>query len=93
MQVEERQPWPASREWYSCMVEMAEKWRNVPLQHICQSSVMITDLQIPDSPGDKARVSMTSDGCAGTINAVNHLEHVQCKVDVAMRALVVTTVV
>merc|ERR1719483_137477 len=23
---------------------------------------------------------MTSDGCAGTINAVNHLEHVQCKV-------------
>ena len=23
---------------------------------------------------------MTSDGCAGTINAVNHLEHIQCKV-------------
>ena len=75
------------------MVDMAEKWRNVPLQHICQSGVMITDLQIPDSPGDKARVSMTSDGCAGTINAVNHLEHVQCKVGVAIRVLVVTGVV
>jgi len=62
------------------MVELAEKWRNVPLQHICQSSVMITDVQIPDGIGDRARVSMTSDGCAGTINAVNHLEHVQCKV-------------
>jgi len=62
------------------MVDLAEKWRNVPLQHICQSSVMITDVQIPDGIGDRARVSMTSDGCAGTINAVNHLEHVQCKV-------------
>lgn len=62
------------------MVELAEKWRNVPLQHICQSAVMKTDMQIPDGIGDRARVSMTSDGCAGTINAVNHLEHVQCKV-------------
>ena len=62
------------------IVEMAEKWRNVPLQHICQSATMIADMQIPDGIGDKARVSMTSDGCAGTINAVNHLEHVQCKI-------------
>ena len=36
--------------------------------------------QIPDDIGGRARVSMTSDGCAGTINAVNHLEHIQCKV-------------
>jgi len=62
------------------IVEMAEKWRNVPLQHICQSATMIADMQIPDGIGDKARVSMNSDGCAGTINAVNHLEHVQCKI-------------
>ena len=27
MKVEERQPWPASREWYSCMVEMAENYQ------------------------------------------------------------------
>ena len=26
VQVEERQPWPGSREWYSCMVEMAENY-------------------------------------------------------------------
>ena len=62
------------------IVEMAERWRNVPLQHICQSATMIADMQIPDGVGDKARVSMRSDGCAGTINAVNHLEHVQCKI-------------
>ena len=84
------------------MVELASKWRNVPLQHICQSAVMKTDMQvlslvlqstcpsnkkrrinlsqIPDDIGGRARVSMTSDGCAGTINAVNHLEHIQCKV-------------
>jgi len=62
------------------IVEMAEKWRNVPLQHICQSATMIADMQIPDGIGDKARVTMRSDGCAGTINAVNHLEHVQCKI-------------
>jgi len=61
------------------IVEMAEKWRNVPLQHICQSATMIADMQIPDGIGDKARVTMNSDGCAGTINAVNHLEHIQCK--------------
>ena len=62
------------------IVDMAEKWRNVPLQHICQSATMIADMQIPDGVGDKARVSMRSDGCSGTINAVNHLEHVQCKI-------------
>ena len=93
------------------MVELASKWRNVPLQHICQSAVMKTDMQvlplicrrhaglascpkhrrkinlslaqIPDDIGGRARVSMTSDGCAGTINAVNHLEHIQCKVKTA----------
>ena len=39
--------------------------------------------QIPDDIGGRARVSMTSDGCAGTINAVNHLEHIQCKVQLS----------
>jgi len=62
------------------LVDLAEKWRNVPLQHICQSAVMKVDMKIPDGIGDRARVSMTSDGCAGTINSVNHLEHVQCKI-------------
>ena len=28
------------------MVELASKWRNVPLQHICQSAVMKTDMQV-----------------------------------------------
>jgi len=65
------------------MVDLAEKWKNVPLQHICQSAVMKTDVRIPDGIGDRTRVSLVSDGCAGTINAVNHLEHVQCKVSLS----------
>ena len=28
------------------MVDLAAKWRNVPLQHICQSAVMKTDMQV-----------------------------------------------
>ena len=28
-EVEQRQPWPASREWYSCMVEMSENYQVV----------------------------------------------------------------
>lgn len=67
----------------SKMVDLAEKWKNVPLQHICQSAVMKTDVRIPDGIGDRTRVSLVSDGCAGTINAVNHLEHVQCKVSLS----------
>ena len=35
-------------EWwgFATMVELASKWRNVPLQHICQSAVMKTDMQV-----------------------------------------------
>ena len=33
-EVEQRQPWPASREWYSCMVEMSENYQ-VQYRHKC----------------------------------------------------------
>ena len=54
------------------------------LKHVYQENNLIS-AQIPDDIGGRARVSMTSDGCAGTINAVNHLEHIQCKVQLLIK--------
>merc|ERR1712127_58121 len=62
------------------MVELAEKWKNVPLQHVCQSPVITSDLPLPDTVGQSVSSSLTTDGCSGTLNVVNHLEHVQCKI-------------
>jgi len=62
------------------MVDMATKWKRLPNQHICQSIIMVPNMVIPDSIGTPARVSVTSDGCSGTLNAVRYLEHVQCRI-------------
>jgi len=62
------------------MVNLAEKWKTVPLQHVCQSAVITSDLPLPDVVGRSVSSSLTTDGCAGTLNVVNHLEHVQCKI-------------
>ena len=62
------------------MVELAEKWKSVPLQHVCQSPVITSDLPLPSTVGQSVSSSLTTDGCAGTLNEVNHLEHVQCKI-------------
>ena len=62
------------------MVDLAEKWKNVPLQHVCQSPVIISDLPIPGEVGRSVSSTIVSDGCAGTLNVVNHLEHIQCKI-------------
>jgi len=64
----------------AAMVELAEKWKVVPLQHICQSAVMESELKLPEIAGQAVTTSMVSDGCGGTLNVVNHLEHVQCKI-------------
>ena len=62
------------------MVNLAEKWKTVPLQHVCQSAIITSDLPLPDVVGRSVSSSLTTDGCAGTLNVVNHLEHVQCKI-------------
>ncbi len=62
------------------MVDLAERWKNVPLQHVCQSAVITSDLPLPEQVGRSVKTSLTTDGCAGTLNVVNHLEHVQCKI-------------
>ena len=35
---------------------------------------------IPSEPGGTLEVTMSTDGCAGTLNEVRFLEHVQCKI-------------
>jgi len=62
------------------MVDLAERWKNVPLQHVCQSAVITSDLPLPETVGRSVKTSITTDGCAGTLNVVKHLEHVQCKI-------------
>ena len=42
------------------MVELASKWRNVPLQHICQSAVMKTDMQVPPNKSQQERKNVTT---------------------------------
>lgn len=62
------------------MVELAQSWRTLPQQHICQSVIMVPNMIIPDTVGHPATVNAKSDGCVGTLNEVRFLEHVQCKV-------------
>ena len=62
------------------MVSLAQSWKSLPQQHICQTVIMVPNIHIPDEVGKPAVVSTTNDGCAGTLNSVRFLEHVQCKV-------------
>ncbi|OXU27895.1 hypothetical protein TSAR_015547 [Trichomalopsis sarcophagae] len=61
------------------MVSLAEQWTNVPTQRICKSQEINEDRQIDSSYGYTLSVSMDVNGCAGTLNEVRFLEHVQCK--------------
>jgi proprotein convertase subtilisin/kexin type 5 len=62
------------------MVILAEQWINVPTQHICKSQEINEDRQIYPTFNYTFSVSMDVNACAGTLNEVRFLEHVQCKV-------------
>lgn len=62
------------------MVELAEQWTTVPAQHICKSREINEDRPIEGSVGYTLQAHMDVNGCAGTVNEVRHLEHVQCKI-------------
>ncbi|KAJ2949490.1 hypothetical protein O0L34_g15413 [Tuta absoluta] len=62
------------------MVSLAEQWVSVPPQHICKSQEINEDKAIDSSFGYSLSVHMDVNGCAGTVNEVRHLEHVQCKI-------------
>ncbi|XP_020283129.1 furin-like protease 2 isoform X1 [Pseudomyrmex gracilis] len=62
------------------MVNLAEQWTNVPPQHICKSDEINEERPIDPTYGYTLSVYMDVTGCAGSLNEVRFLEHVQCKV-------------
>ena len=60
------------------MVKLARNWTNVPPQHVCQ--ICSTDAAKDTPKQDRISVRLQSDGCQGTDNEVNFLEHVQAKI-------------
>ncbi|XP_037079924.1 furin-like protease 2 [Pollicipes pollicipes] len=62
------------------MVDLAKRWKSVPTQHICITPMDDTPRMIPNEYGGQLRVSMPVTACSQTRQAVNYLEHVQCKV-------------
>lgn len=62
------------------MVSLAEQWTPVPPQHICKSREINEDKKIDASYGYTLATHMDVNGCAGTINEVRFLEHMQCRI-------------
>ncbi|EDW00125.1 furin-like protease 2 isoform X2 [Drosophila grimshawi] len=62
------------------MVTLAEQWNSVPPQHICKSRENNEDRKIEGAYGYTLATHMDVNGCAGTINEVRYLEHVQCRI-------------
>ncbi|XP_034490855.1 furin-like protease 2 isoform X1 [Drosophila innubila] len=62
------------------MVTLAEQWNSVPPQHICKSRENNEDRNIAGEYGFTLATHMDVNGCAGTINEVRYLEHVQCRI-------------
>ena len=62
------------------IVDLATNWRTLPSQHICQTVIMVPNVPISDIVGQTTRVTVSTDGCQGTLNSVRFLEHVQCKI-------------
>uniref|UniRef100_A0A1B0AQK4 P/Homo B domain-containing protein n=1 Tax=Glossina palpalis gambiensis TaxID=67801 RepID=A0A1B0AQK4_9MUSC len=62
------------------MVSLAEQWTSVPPQHICKSRENNEDRKIEGTYGYTLATHMDVNGCAGTINEVRYLEHVQCRI-------------
>jgi proprotein convertase subtilisin/kexin type 5 len=62
------------------MVRMAQSWKTLPPQHICATPTMLTNTLLPDDLGRGVNVSMKTNACFGTTQAIHYLEHVQCKI-------------
>ncbi|XP_063434266.1 furin-like protease kpc-1 isoform X1 [Mytilus trossulus] len=59
------------------MVDYALRWTNVPEKHICTMNSPKINVQITNAHYED---SITTDGCKGSSNEVNYLEHVQVKI-------------
>lgn len=58
------------------MVKTALRWQTVPQQVVCRTSPDIKERIIQDD----LTVTMTTNACAGTESAINHLEHIQARI-------------
>lgn len=61
----------------TAMVDYALRWTNVPEKHICTINSAKINVQITDTHYED---SITTDGCKGTGDEVNYLEHVQVRI-------------
>lgn len=64
----------------AALVNLAEKWTTVPPQHICKSQEIVEDRQINAAYGTSLEFNMDVDACSNSLNEVQYLEHVQCKI-------------
>lgn len=62
------------------LVSLAEKWTTVPPQHICKSQEIVEDRPINAAYGTTLDFYMDVDACSNSLNEVQYLEHVQCKI-------------
>lgn len=62
------------------LVSLAEKWTTVPPQHICKSQEIGEDRPISPDYDSTLNLYMDVNACGNTLNEVNFLEHVQCKI-------------
>ncbi|XP_017774307.1 PREDICTED: furin-like protease 2 [Nicrophorus vespilloides] len=62
------------------IVSLAEKWTTVPAQHICKSQEVVEDRQIDSTYKFTLVQHMDVNACSNTLNEVQFLEHVQCKI-------------
>ncbi|XP_056022514.1 furin-like protease kpc-1 [Ostrea edulis] len=60
----------------TAMVDYGLRWINVPPKHIC---AVLSDANNVNLMGPPYTSLVTTDGCRGTANEVNYLEHVQAK--------------
>uniref|UniRef100_A0A0B7AP44 Neuroendocrine convertase 2 n=2 Tax=Arion vulgaris TaxID=1028688 RepID=A0A0B7AP44_9EUPU len=57
------------------MVDLAEQWKGLPERFHCKAGTVAAEKEF--TFGKPLRMSIESDGCFGTENEVNYLEHVQ----------------
>lgn len=62
------------------MVALAERWKTVPPQRICEMPPDTVERMIPNEYGASVEFYLDTDGCYGTHRSVNYLEHVQAKI-------------
>ncbi|KAL8603635.1 hypothetical protein ACOMHN_005577 [Nucella lapillus] len=62
----------------AAMVDLAKQWKGLPERFHCTAGSVIEESEFTFGKG--LRMSITSDGCTGTKDEVNYLEHVQAYV-------------